>query len=337
MCGIAGFSLVEGSKVNARKLSNSLLCGIEKRGNQASGFAWQSGRDSGVFKGAVAGSRLSLRSLPKRASSVILHTRYATHGSVGVSANNHPVMSPDNNIALVHNGVIYNHDVIRGELPQFKLPEVDTSVIPAILQAHGVERFDMLDGDAAVAWLRDDDMHTLRVGRVSHSPLWVAQLVDGSFVFASTEGILLDACKRVREVPEFVFEVPERVLLTVKRGVIVEQSELPVLDVKYEQVRSYASTSKYRGMTAGGWGNVTPVDSYWDVSPGQEEFEDELAVWLRQNYFAHDGFWFDYAGTLLGDYAYMRELFEDVRYESYWQSAQRDRSHSSRVWFDEFS
>lgn len=336
MCGIAGFSLVEGSKVNARKLAHSLLCGIEKRGNQASGFAWQSGRDSGVFKGAVAGSRLSLRSLPKRASSVILHTRYATHGATSVMANNHPVLSPDKSIALVHNGVIFNHDVIRGELPEFVLPEVDTSVIPAILQAHGVERFDMLDGDAAVAWLREDDLHTLRVGRVSHSPLWVAQLVDGSFVFASTEAILLDACKGVREPVEFVFEVPERTLMTVRRGVIVEQSVLPGLDVRYEQVRSYASTSKYRGMTAGGWGNVTPVGSYWDVSPGEDEFEEELSLWLRNNYFAHDGFWFDYAGTLIGDYGYMRELFEDVRYENYWQSFSRDRSVSSQVWFDDF-
>ena len=336
MCGIAGFSLVEGSKVNARKLSHSLLCGIEKRGNQASGFAWQSGRESGVFKGAVAGSSLSLRSLPKRASSVILHTRFATHGTVKNMANNHPVLSPDKSIALVHNGVIYNHDVIRDDLSQFSLPEVDTSVIPAILQAYGVDRFDMLDGDASVAWLRDDDMHTLSVARVSHSPLWVAQLVDGSFVFASTESILLDACKSVREVAEFVFEVPERVLLTVRRGVIVEQSALPELDVKFEQVRSYASTSKYRGMTAGGWGNVTPKDSYWDVSPGEEDFEQDFMSWLR-SYFLHDGFYFDYAGTLIGDYSYMRELFEDVRYESYWQSASRDRSHSGSVWFDNFS
>jgi asparagine synthetase B (glutamine-hydrolysing) len=314
-----------------------LLCGIESRGGQASGFAWQVGRECGVFKKDVAGSRLSLRSMPKRASSVILHTRFATHGSVRDMANNHPVMSPDKSIALVHNGVIYNHSLLRGELSQFKLPEVDTSVIPAILQAHGVERFDMLDGDASVAWLRDDDLGTLRVARVSHSPLWVAQFVDGSFVFASTEAILLSACKAVREVAEFVFEVPERTLLTVKQGVIVEQSVLPVLDVRYEEVRSYASTSKYRGMTSGGWGNVTPKDSYWDVSPGEAEFEDDLSVWLRSSYFAHDGFWFDYAGTLIGDYAYMRELFEDIRYESYWASRSRDRSHSPSVWFDDFS
>jgi len=39
MCGIGGFSLVEGSRVNARKLSHALLSGLEKRGNQASGYA----------------------------------------------------------------------------------------------------------------------------------------------------------------------------------------------------------------------------------------------------------------------------------------------------------
>lgn len=335
MCGIAGFSLSERSKVNARKLSHNLFVGIEKRGNQASGFAWQGAKGSGVFKNNVAGSRLNLKSMPKSASSVILHTRYATHGSVREMANNHPVMSPDKNIALVHNGVIYNHDVVRETLPQFKLPEVDTSVIPAILQEHGVDRFDMLDGDAAVAWLREDDLHTLRVARVSHSPLWVAQLVDGSFVFASTESILLEALKSVHEKPDFVYEVPERTLLTVRGGIIVEQTTLPDLDRKYEQVRTYASVSKYRGMTAGGRG--VSVDDAWDDNPNYsyEHYEAGFMRWL-QGYYFHEGFYFDYSGTLVGDFEYMREIYEDYRYNEYWNTP-RWQAHSFGEWNRDFA
>lgn len=252
MCGIGGFSLSNNSRINPRKISNALLTEMDVRGNQASGYAFQSKADSGVFKKDTAGSRLPLKGMSKSARSVILHTRYATHGTITNMANNHPVQSPDENIALVHNGVIYNHDLVRKSL-DFMLPEVDTAVIPAILQQFDMDtnKFSMLDGDASVAWLDENDRGVLKVARISHSPLVVAQSKDGSFFFASTETILLNALKRAGIRPVYVETVPERTLMTVRAGRLDGVETLPDLDPAFED-RGWYNKSSYRGMTAGG-------------------------------------------------------------------------------------
>lgn len=256
MCSIAGFSLSRGSVVSPRKLSRALLVEMDVRGNQASGFAWQSPSGAGVFKKDVAGAQLPTKSMPKDAGVVVLHTRYATHGTIKNMANNHPVLSPDKSISLVHNGVIYNHDIVRTHLDA-TLPEVDTAVIPAILEQFGrdADKFSMLDGDASVAWLDDADRMTLKVARISHSPLVIAQLADGSFVFASTETILLNALKSIDLPVVYMEVVPERVLMTVRDGRLCDVEALPSLDPAFEQKFEYA-TSKYRDMTSGGWGSA---------------------------------------------------------------------------------
>jgi hypothetical protein len=323
MCGIGGFSLSRGSKINPRKLSNALLTGLESRGSQASGFAWQAPKDSGFHKQDITGSRLSLRGMPSKTHTAILHTRLATHGTVKNSANNHPVMSPDQNIALVHNGVIYNHTRVRSELP-FKLPEVDTSVIPAILQQFGYERFDMLDGDASVAWLDQAKAGILNVGRFSHSPLWISQVADGSFVFASTESILLTALKRLRLKPVFIQEAPESALYTVVNGIITATNTLPTTAPDYVEKMSTSSYNKFRKMTAGFGGGWSEWDDYVATSGdyyGTKE-DDEFEEFLWQ-FVEIDGLFYTYEGALVGNKDTMYEVFEDNRYRRYWEDEEK--------------
>lgn len=293
MCGIGGFSLSKTSKINSRKLANAMLTELDVRGNQASGFAYQSAKGSGFFKNAVAGSKLNLRSMSNKASVAILHTRYATHGTIKDNANNHPVLSPDENISLVHNGVIYNHDIVRKELP-FRLPDVDSSVIPAILQNfdNDFEKFSMLDGDASIAWLDESELFTLRVARVSHSPLTIAQSKDGSFFFASTETILRNALKRVGIKITYIEQVPERTLLTVQSGVIQEVRLLPQLDKKYETNWGY-DYSHYRNLTSGNKGrssNTTPSYVKYQSAFGDVEVPNDWAYAGDEPFFDEDDF-----------------------------------------------
>lgn len=285
MCSIAGFSLSTNSRLNPRKLAHALLTEMDVRGNQASGYAWQSSTGSGVYKKDVAGASLSTKQMSKGTRLAVLHTRYATHGTIREMANNHPVLSPDKTISLVHNGVIYNHDIVRTVLPH-KLPEVDTAVIPALLQEfdRDTEHFSKLDGDASVAWLDDNDRLVLKVARVSHSPLCIAQLPDGSFVFASTESILLDALNSIDLQPVYMENVPERVLMTVRDGVLSDVDALPSLDPRFEQKFNY-NTSSYRNMTSGGWGST---DSYQFNDPKNNEpnswmFGDSQSDWDYYN------------------------------------------------------
>jgi glucosamine--fructose-6-phosphate aminotransferase (isomerizing) len=74
----------------------------------------------------------------------IAHTRWATHGAPA-SHNAHPHFSPGElaRIALVHNGIIENHDELRAELTALGYvfqSQTDTEVI-----AHLVDH--MYDGD----------------------------------------------------------------------------------------------------------------------------------------------------------------------------------------------
>lgn len=284
MCSIAGFSLSQNSTINPRKLSHALLVEMDVRGNQASGFAYQTSTTSGVYKKNVAGANLSVKRMSKGARLAVLHTRYATHGSAKVMENNHPVLSPDKSISLVHNGVIYNHDLVRTHLDA-KLAEVDTSVIPAILEQfdRNTDRLDMLDGDASIAWLDESDRLTLKVARVSHSPLVIAQLVDGSFVFASTESILLNALKSVRLDVVYMENVPERVLMSVTDGVLTDVEALPSLDPKFEEKFAYDYRS-YRGMTAGG---VVGGYQFNDPKNAGSEIDQNTSM------FASNGYWYE--------------------------------------------
>ena len=267
MCSISGFSLSQNSKINPRKLSHALLVEMDVRGNQAAGYAWQSSTASGVYKKDVSGEKLNMKQMSKGTRLAVLHTRYATHGSIKVMANNHPVMSPDNNIALVHNGVIYNHSVVRSYIDQ-NLPEVDSSVIPALLQQYDndFQRFEMLDGDAAVAWLDETDRLTLNVARISHSPLCVAQVEDGSFIFASTESILMSALTVLGLVAVYLENVAERVLFKVVDGVLTTVEALPAQNSKYEEKLTYSS-SYYRNLTSGNKGGVIGSPKVQEITP----------------------------------------------------------------------
>lgn len=274
MCGIAGFSLSTTSDINPRQLSNALLSELDIRGNQASGFAFRSPKSSGMYKKAVAGASLPLKSMSRSSTDVLLHTRYATHGSIKTFDNNHPVTSPDKTIKLVHNGVIYNHELLRKSL-DFQLPEVDTSVIPAILQQfdRNFDKLNMLDGDASIAWLDDNDSKTMYVARVSHSPLQIAQLVDGSFLFASTESIMRNALDKLNIIPEYCEPVPERTLLKIVSGVIAEVSGLPEFDTDYQESYGY-DYGRYRNMTSGGWGGLSPESEWTSCTTDYDEFDE---------------------------------------------------------------
>jgi hypothetical protein len=246
MCGIAGFSLSKTSKIKPRQLSNALLGAIEDRGGMASGFAWQDNEHMGFYKAAVTGSTLSLKTMPKDVRNVILHTRLATHGSTNDNRNNHPVLSPNEDIALVHNGVIYNHNQVRNQLGM-TLPDVDTSVIPAIIEQRGLDSINELDGDAAIAWFNRKEHNTMHLARYKHSPLVMAQVEDGSFIFCSTEQLLWRVLVSMDLMPTWMETASELDYFTIRDGVVMSKSMLP--EPKYNDY-SY-DYSYFRHQTAG--------------------------------------------------------------------------------------
>ena len=134
MCGIVG-------AVAQRDVADILLEGLKRleyRGYDSAGLATinQDGELQRVRRlGKVQALDEAVHASPMAGGTGIAHTRWATHGEPS-EANAHPHISGD--IAVVHNGIIENHDVLRDELRAqgyVFTSQTDTEVI-----AHLVER-----------------------------------------------------------------------------------------------------------------------------------------------------------------------------------------------------
>ncbi|KVC69349.1 glutamine--fructose-6-phosphate aminotransferase [Burkholderia ubonensis] len=142
MCGIVGAS---GRNNQVPQLVKA-LSRLEYRGYDSCGIALQNGgnlRSERTLR-RVTDLQERVTMLGLEAGTCIAHTRWATHGAPS-ETNAHPIMSGDS-IAVVHNGIIENHEALRAELRQrgyvFR-GETDTEVIAHLI--HGEYRDDLFD------------------------------------------------------------------------------------------------------------------------------------------------------------------------------------------------
>ncbi|MDG2271133.1 MAG: glutamine--fructose-6-phosphate transaminase (isomerizing) [Halioglobus sp.] len=133
MCGIVAATA-------RREVSEILLEGLrrlEYRGYDSAGMALigdQHGVKIHKRKGKVAELEKAQLEQPYYGSTGIAHTRWATHGEPS-GVNAHPHMS-GGRVALVHNGIIENHAILRAELIEegYEITSVtDTEVIVHLL------------------------------------------------------------------------------------------------------------------------------------------------------------------------------------------------------------
>lgn len=110
MCGIVGYTGYQ----NARNIVIDGLKTLEYRGYDSAGIAL-SDKDIHLFKTEGRVEELE-KILPDISAHVAIgHTRWATHGEPNAQ-NAHPHLSFDGQIAVVHNGVITNCDVLKNML-----------------------------------------------------------------------------------------------------------------------------------------------------------------------------------------------------------------------------
>jgi len=143
MCGIVG-------AVADRNVIPILLEGLrrlEYRGYDSAGIA--AVIDGQLRRcrrmGKVAELESALDAAPMTAGIGIAHTRWATHG-VPSESNAHPHMSGDE-LAIVHNGIIENHEKLREELTRLGYAfetETDTEVIVHRIHHHLKSEGDLL-------------------------------------------------------------------------------------------------------------------------------------------------------------------------------------------------
>lgn len=113
MCGIVGYL---GPSHAAPVLLNELKC-LEYRGYDSAGVAVIEDGRLCVLKAAGKLSNLEalLDSKKPKAQVGIGHTRWATHG-IPNDQNAHPHMDATGTLAVVHNGIIENHEELKEEL-----------------------------------------------------------------------------------------------------------------------------------------------------------------------------------------------------------------------------
>lgn len=136
MCGIVGYI----GKKNAIKMVLEGIKRLEYRGYDSSGIVGLHGDLSQPFfkksVGKIASLESKLNSIPN-ASCAIAHTRWATHGEPTV-VNAHPHSCCNKRIFVVHNGIIENHEFLKGVLSREGhkfVSATDTEVL-----AHLIER-----------------------------------------------------------------------------------------------------------------------------------------------------------------------------------------------------
>ncbi|MDR1857655.1 MAG: glutamine--fructose-6-phosphate transaminase (isomerizing) [Desulfovibrio sp.] len=178
MCGIIGYT----GRRPAVPVVVEGLRSLEYRGYDSAGVSF-------VHRGSlrVIRSQGKLANLEERlvtepvvtATCAMGHTRWATHG-VPAERNAHPHASGDQTIAIVHNGIIENHQELKDELVKLGhvfYSETDTEVLVNLIAERRRSEPDLLHafasalreakGAYAVCMMHKDEPNTLYAARMS--------------------------------------------------------------------------------------------------------------------------------------------------------------------------
>ena len=196
MCGIAGY-------IGPKEASPLLIVALERlkyRGYDSAGIAVCRDGDIAVRKSAGRIKQLSdlVDAQPALGRCGIGHSRWATHGPP-TSANAHPHTSTDGQIAVVHNGIIENYEVIKRNLLSQGVvfqSQTDTEVIPHLLAQ-------VYQGDPLA------------------SVLQILPKLEGSYAFAA---LFSDHCQRI-----IAARKGSPLLLGRGKGEVLIASDLPAL------------------------------------------------------------------------------------------------------------
>ena len=253
MCGIVGVV----AERNAVPILMEGLRRLEYRGYDSAGLAvlnaeGQLARVRAV--GKVSALTQALEAAPIAGHVGIAHTRWATHG-VPTMENAHPHVSRDG-IAIVHNGIIENHEALRAGLTDLGYTfssETDTEVIAHRIHHHLEKSAGLfeavrktiaeLHGAFALAVVAQSDPECIVLAR-SGCPVVIGLGIDENFV-ASDVAALLPVTRRFLFLEEGdVAEVRRKSIRIVdgagaRASRPVRESDLPANAVERGQYRHF--------------------------------------------------------------------------------------------------
>jgi glucosamine--fructose-6-phosphate aminotransferase (isomerizing) len=183
------------------------LARLEYRGYDSAGVAVLNGGgvETRKLAGRIAGLRDLLAHTPVHGRCGIGHTRWATHGAP-TERNAHPHTDCTGTLALVHNGIIENADVLRKRLEQDGhrfVTETDTETLVhlieeslgATLEERVIAALDHVEGTYGIAVVAETDPGKIVVARRG-SPVLLG-VGDGEFLVASDASAVLGHTRSV--------------------------------------------------------------------------------------------------------------------------------------------
>lgn len=205
MCGIVAY-------IGPRDAYPILIKGLKRleyRGYDSAGIALLN-EDLNVYKcsGKVADLETFIHDKDISGTLGMAHTRWATHGEPN-DVNAHPHFSQSENLAIIHNGIIENYQILKKELisrgHQFS-SDTDTEVliqlVEDILENENVDleeavriALNQVVGAYAIVIISKDDQNTLYVARKG-SPL-VVGIGENEFFLASDATPIVEYTKNV--------------------------------------------------------------------------------------------------------------------------------------------
>lgn len=250
MCGIVG-------AISKRNITPILIEGLrrlEYRGYDSAGIAVLAS-GNGIKRTRAVGKVIELENALEAAAIYgnlgIAHTRWATHGKPA-EHNAHPHMSE--RLAIVHNGIIENHNQLRKKLQELGYSftsETDTEVVAHLLAYHYSHKQNLLcafratlaelHGAYALGVIHQDEPNTLYCARMG-SPLVIGEGSEERFIASDPLALL-------QVTDQFIYlEEGDHARLTLEsREVWNRQNELmeyPVL--RYEHAAHSLDKGEYR-------------------------------------------------------------------------------------------
>ncbi len=229
MCGIFGYI----GKKNAIKTTLDGLRKLEYRGYDSAGLAGISDNKIVFWKdaGKIDVLEKEINDSPKSLSFAIAQTRWATHGKPS-KINAHPHLDAKQTVAVVHNGIIENHESLRTALKKEGVSfasDTDTEVV-----AHLIAKFyqgdlikavqqaiQLLEGAYALAIIHSNHPDTI-VGVAHQSPLVVGIGSGETFLASDTHA--------------FASHTKEVMYLSNKEIAVLGPSKLEIFDISMNQL-----------------------------------------------------------------------------------------------------
>lgn len=238
MCGIFGYI----GKKNAIKTTLDGLRKLEYRGYDSAGLAGVHDGKIVFWKDAGKISRLEeeINAAPVDLSFAIAQTRWATHGKPS-KVNAHPHLDANKTVAVVHNGIIENHERLREALKKEGVvfaSDTDTEIV-----AHLVAKFyqgdlvkavqqaiQLLDGAYALAIIHCKHPNTI-VGVAHQSPLAVGIGEGETFLASDTHA--------------FAAHTREVMFLSNREIAVLQPNKLEIFDISMNQVSKQSEILKF--------------------------------------------------------------------------------------------